>query len=318
MIFGILAAPRVGWGVLGPWWRPCFGAVVVRSPGGWCWVVPLVLPSGAVVDPWAVVVPPGALVVPPGVVVPPGAVMVCSPRGAVSSVVAPAGVLRWGCCEVLYSFWWVRYCYSGLGRAVFFLWPCIQGFCGHFGNWLRCFRLLGGGGGGGGSSSDAPCPPLFSFGCWCFGSPFSFWWLFTWLVWALLPRRLRKVPSPLRGLLVLTGVENCNWSLCSISLQREPAQYCGFGGGVFVYTAIFVTSLAMSLIIFRTLVVLLAVPVIWNMRWSSSVSAVLVSTLYSVLSFLILSPPLSIILLATCAVVDTSLHVLLSWVSGLL
>ena len=71
--------------------------LVVWSPGGWCRVVPLVLPSGAVVDPpGAVVVPPGAVVVPLGVVVPPRAVMVRSLRGAVSSVVAPAGVRGWG------------------------------------------------------------------------------------------------------------------------------------------------------------------------------------------------------------------------------
>ena len=79
--------------VIVPWWRPSPGAGVVQSPGGWCWVASLVLPAGAVVAPTgAVVAPPGAVVVPPGVVVSPGAVTVRSPRGAVSSVVVPAGV----------------------------------------------------------------------------------------------------------------------------------------------------------------------------------------------------------------------------------
>ena len=197
-----------------------------------------------------------------------------------------------GCCEVLFYFWLVRYCYSGLKRTVLFWWPCVQGFCRQFCNYACVGGIWV-------SFSDAPCPPLFSFGCWCFCSPFSVWWLFSWLVWALPPRRLRKVPSPFRCVLVLDGVGNCSWSLCCISLQKNlhsTVDLCCLGGGVFVYTAISycswslsVTSLAMSLIIFCTLLVLLADPVIWNMRWSSSVPTVLISTLYSVLSFLILS-----------------------------
>ena len=68
--------------------------------------------------------------------------------------------------------------------------------------------------------------------------------------------------------------------------QHNTVDLCCLGGGAFVYAAISccswslsVTSLALSLITFCTMVALLAGPVIWNVWWLSSVSAVLISTL---------------------------------------
>ena len=98
----------------------------------------------------------------------------------------------------------------------------------------------------------------------------------------------------------------------------------GLTGRAFVYDAmaccslsLFSTSLAMSFIILWTFMAWLAGPLIRNVRLSSSVSMVLISTLHKVLIFRMRSPPFPINLAATCLVVVSSLVMSLVWVSGL-